>query len=122
MGDASSITPAFLKDAFLLLVVLVLPVAALVFSQFRKRLPQPLDVRSVPELMTAESHAMHRETMNGRVSALELRMNRVESKMESDKNEIISAVDHKLEKLEEKIDRTPAGVVALLKDTKGLLS
>jgi hypothetical protein len=115
MGDASSLNPAFLKDVFVLLVVLVGAGAAVV-SMLRRpaSVPQPLEVTAAKEMLTRQTHDDHCQLMNNRVGALEQRMNRVESKMESNKTEIIGAMGA----LQEKVSDVGARVSGLEERTE----
>jgi hypothetical protein len=130
MDGYSAVNAGLLKE---LLIILAATVGFLsvvgagvlsIVNFFRKKepaVPQPVRVTKEPEFMTTEAHDVHRREVERRVVELEKRMNRVEDKMESDKQEIIEAIDAKIARVEDKVDAVPSRVIAILKDTKNLL-
>lgn len=96
-------------------------------SQERK-VQDPLNVRMTDTFVTRSAHQETCSHMERRVSALELRASSIERKMEADKTEIIEAGAQRLAELRAEIRdvrkdlaATPAQIVALLKNTKGLI-
>jgi hypothetical protein len=111
MGDASSINPALLKDLFVLAVVLAGVGASLVAIMRRFRSDH-------------EPRAIHPQPL--RISADQRHID--EERYVRDRAEIVARIDHlertmkrDREALMEEIAAVPHRVIALLKDTKGLL-
>jgi hypothetical protein len=82
---------------------------------------QPLRTVTEKELLTKQEHDTHCSHMERRVVALEGRTTLIERKMETDKNEMLGAGERRAKELHRRIDAVPSQVIALLKDTKGLI-
>lgn len=110
-------------------VLLVFKVYDLVTGKGKERnIQQPLRVVEDPRVLTKEEHVEHCSYMDRRVIALESRTDRIERKMETDKNAIIEAgeqrminIHNRINDLQTALAHQPAQVVALLKNTKGLI-
>lgn len=127
MGDAASINPFFLKDLVVVAVVLF-GVAASVVSmlrmhktQKREIVEQPISVEQVEKPLTNDHHKVVFSSLHRRVDVLEGDVKALRGKMEMDKVEIISAGETRANELHRRIDAIAPQVIALLKDTKGLL-
>ena len=111
MGDAASINPALLKELFVLAVVLAGVGASLVVIVRRLRAdhepraihPQPLRISTDQRHVDEERYVRDRAEIMARIDHLERTMKRDR------------------EVLMEEIAAVPHRVIALLKDTKGLL-
>ena len=111
MGDASSINPALLKDLLVLAVVLAGVGASLVAIARRFRTdhetraihPQPLRITEDQRHVDEERYVRDRAEIMARIDHLERTMKRDR------------------EALMDEIGAVPHRVIALLKDTKGLL-
>lgn len=123
MSDAANINPVFLKDLIIVVAVLA-GVAASVLTAWRasgaqKRviMDQPLRTEAVERPLTRDAVGrLHR-----RVDVLEEDVKGIRSKMEADKLEIIKSGEDRASDLHRRMDALPARVIALLRDTKGLL-
>jgi len=89
---------------------------------------QPLRVLQEEHVLTKAEHVEHCFHMERRVTALESRTTMIERKMESDKTEIIAAgeqrsihIHNRINDLGHEIAAQPAQIVALLKNTQGLI-
>ena len=94
----------------------------------KREIQQPLRVQHEKELITKSEHVEHCAFMERRVFALEARADRIERKMETDKTEIIAAGAERLEELRTElreirrdVQAAPAQMIAMLKNTKGLI-
>ena len=93
-----------------------------------RKIQQPLRIVQDPQALTKAEHVEHCGHMERRVVALECRATLIERKMETDKTEIIKAgeersihIHNRINDLQTSIAAQPAQVVALLKNTKGLI-
>ena len=119
--------PAQLIKDLLLLAAFLVGVVAMVVGAVRsnrtqkRELQQPVEVEMRDKAMTHGEHKAVCGALHDRVWTLEKRMRRVEDKMDADKQEIISSGEERAAAMHRRIDQIPAQVIALLKDTKGLL-
>jgi len=90
-------------------------------AQRRDLGPQPFEVTMQDKPLTKSGHEAICGPLHVRVGALENRTDRIERKMEEDKNEMLKAGEVRAKDLHRRIDGIPAQVIALLKDTKGLI-
>lgn len=93
-----------------------------------RKIQQPLRIVQDPQALSKAEHIEHCSYMDRRVIALESRTDRIERKMETDKNAIIEAgeqrminIHNRINDLQTALAHQPAQVVALLKNTKGLI-
>lgn len=141
MDGYSAVNAGLLKE---LLIILAATVGFLsvvgagvlsIVNFFRKKepaVPQPVRVTKEPEFMTTDRHQLHCAEMDRRVSELEKRMDRVEDKMEADKQEILDAmtdvrkdlstVASKVAGLEERTDATNTALAVQDKKLDAILS
>lgn len=104
MGDASSLNPAFLKDVFVLVVVLAGVVASLAAVLKRRHIePQPLRTKEDAEYVELKRYERDRTEVWARIRILEEDAKR-------DRENIMA-----------EITIVPDRVVELLRKTKGLL-
>ena len=87
----------------------------------REILGQPVKISIDDKLMTEGSHKAICGSLHHRVGALESDVRMIRLKMDADKNEIISSGEERAKDLHRRIDGLPHQIIALLKDTKGLL-
>lgn len=126
MNQAEFINMAF--NSVILVAAVVTAWAVLTGKSGKREIQQPLRVQHEKEVITKAEHAEHCTFMERRVFALEARADRIERKMETDKTEIIAAGAERLEELQSQLREIrrdvaaqPAQIVALLKNTKGLI-
>jgi len=84
-------------------------------------LKQPVDVEIKERPMTVPMHEAACGPLHQRVSVLERDVRFIRAKMETDKQEIIGAGETRVVELHRRINGIPHEVIALLKDTKGLI-
>ena len=135
---AQAVAPASMDPAVIVLTGFnALAAAALVvfkvFDWFTGRttqrtLVQPFRITQDPQVLTKAEHVEYVGHMDRRVVAVECRLNHMEHKMETDKTEIIRAgeersihIHNRINDLQSSIAAQPAQIVALLKNTKGLI-
>lgn len=82
---------------------------------------QPLRTVTEKELLTKHEHDAHCGHMERRVLALEARTERIESKMEEQKDVLLQTAERQAKDLHRRIDAVPSQVIALLRDTKDLI-
>lgn len=82
---------------------------------------QPIQVEMARQFTTRESFQKHAELNRMHHEKIELRVAALERKLESDKDQIIAAGEDRANELHRRIDAIPHQVIALLKDTKGLI-
>jgi hypothetical protein len=94
----------------------------------KREIQQPLVIKSERELVSKRDHEETLQPIIARVSTLENEVRVIRLKMESDKMEIIEAGEGRLREIREELNdirkdiaATPAQVIALLKNTKGLI-
>ena len=87
----------------------------------REILGQPIKFSMDEKVMTEGTHRAVYGSLHHRVGALESDVRMIRSKMDADKNEIISSGEERAKDLHRRIDGLPHQIIALLKDTKGLL-
>lgn len=83
--------------------------------------PQPFEVRMHDVPLTLGGHREICGPLIRRVGALENDVRMIRLKMEADKTEIISAGEERAKDMHRRIDNLPHQIIALLKDTKGLI-
>lgn len=123
MGNAADLNPVLLKDLIIVIAVVV-GVASSVVAMWRsggkqKRviMDQPLRTEMVERPLTRDAVGrLHR-----RVDVLEDDVKCIRSKMEADKVEIIKAGEARAVEMYRRMDAMPGRMIAMLKDTKGLL-
>lgn len=90
-------------------------------AQKRDLGPQPFDVRVKDRALTVKDHENLCGPLHQRVGVLESDVRGLRAKMESDKDEIIKSGEERVKSLHARIDGVPAQLIALLRDTKGLI-
>ncbi len=119
--------PAQLIKDLVLLSIAISGVVALVVGAVRanrtqkRELQQPVEVEMRDKNMTHGEHKAVCGALHERVGTLEGRMRRIEDRMDQDKQQIIASGEERAVEMHRRIDGIPAQVIALLKDTKGLL-
>jgi polyhydroxyalkanoate synthesis regulator phasin len=94
----------------------------------REILGQPIKFTQEEKVMTEAAHIAACKPLHHRVDVLESDVRAIRAKMDLDKHEIIQAGEERVSHLHRRIDglkndiaAQPAQIVALLKDTKGLI-
>jgi hypothetical protein len=91
-------------------------------SQKRDLGPQPFSVALEKEPLTVTAHKELCGPLHQRVGVLENDVRMIRHKMEADKQEIIQSGEDRVKELHRRLDGLPHQVIALLKDTKGLIT
>lgn len=90
-------------------------------AQKRDLGPQPFEVSMTEGSLTVGLHREFCKPLQRRVTDLEVEVRTIKKKMELDKGEIIAAGEDRANALHTRIDGIPAKIIAILKDTKGLI-
>ena len=83
--------------------------------------PQPFEVTLREKGLTKADHDALCGPLHQRVGVLESDVRAIRKKMDADKNELLTAGEERAKDLHKRIDGIPHQVIALLKDTKGLI-
>ena len=84
--------------------------------------PQPFEIEMRDKPLTVTAHADFCKPLHKRVGDLECDVRMMRLKMDADKHEIIAAGEDRATRIHARIDGIPAHVIALLKDTKHLIT